>query len=214
MKNALRVLSILLVIMVSNVCADQVQPYLKIGGEELVENGLSEGHKAITLIGINVIDESTKLEKTYSLEGWSMIEAVDDDPEMLQCGFRAGAELKYMFDRYPLYPFVGINFENWNRDERNEKYPDSFKSLNFLDTTFGIATEYKFVYAKVGGIYPIWAEADNSNPSGELGFGIDVGFKWKKGGIGYSYKRISFSADGLQPDIESNTSLAVISYNF
>ena len=213
MKNTLRVLSILLVIMVSDVYADQVQPYVKIGGVELIENGISEGHKAIAFIGINIIDES-KIEKTYTLEGWSMLEAVDEDPEMLQCGFRAGAEFKYMFDKYPLYPFVGINFENWNRDKRNEKYPDSFQTLSFLDTTFGIATEYKLLYAKVGGIYPIWAEADNSNPSGDLGFGVDVGLQWKKVGIGYSYKRISFSADDSQPDIESNFSLVRISYSF
>lgn len=192
--------------------ADQIQPYIKIGGEEVVENGISEGHKAIGLLGIKIVDES-KLEKIYLLEGWSMIEAEDEDPEMLHYGFKVGTEFKYQFDKFPVHPYAGLNFEHWQRNQ-NEKYFNSFKQIHFLDTTFGLVSEYKHLYLKVGGIYPIWSEADNSNPSGELSLNTEIGLKWKRIEVGYSYRNISFSGDGPQPDIESNFSCIKIGYNF
>jgi len=193
------------IVFVTNVLAVDVKPYVKIGGMELIEKGISEGHKSFGLLGINVIRELGKAELTGTLEGFVMTEAVDEDPELLHNGFRTGIEYKYSFN--VLNPYAGVYFENWNRDS-NSKYPDSFTRMDFAEATFGFTAKKKYVYARVGGIYPFWADVGDYNPHGKLGFEASIGFEFRNFNIGYSYKRISFT------DLEFNFSCAEIGYRF
>jgi hypothetical protein len=185
----------------SNALALDVNPYVKVGGMELIEKNISEGHKAYGLVGVDFIKKMAKNEFTFTAEAFTMVEAVDEDPELLHNGFKVGGQTKMLIGS--VEPFIGVYYEQWNRDT-NQKYPGSFTELNFVDATLGMSTERKYLYASIAGLYPVWS----SEFSGELGFDASIGIKLGDFKIGYSYKRVSFS------DVESNFSGAKVSYKF
>jgi len=185
-----------------NCFAFDVKPYTKIGGMELVEKGISEGHKVFYLVGVDVSKQFIDYEATFTAEGFVMGEAVDEDPELLHNGFRLGAQSK-LLDTGSLEPFIALNYEQWNRDA-NQKYPGSFTSLDFVDAVFGFSFEKEYMYSRIAALYPVWS----NEFSGELGFEAGIGIKFDKLRIGYSYKRVKFS------DVSSNFSAAEISYKF
>jgi len=200
MKTTFKILVVILAIMTSNVYAE-VKPYTKVGGMELVEHNISEGHKAYTALGIDISQKWDKVIMKYTLEGWSMIEAVDDDPEMPQAGFKVSAEVKTKRDK--IQPFVSLDYNSWDRDV------GSFTTLHYLNSKFGVDGKWNILYTRVGGTYPIWNETNSSdNMSGKLGFVCELGFKWKKVSVGYIYERTSFT------DLETNFSGVKIGYTF
>jgi len=186
----------------SNCLAFDVKPYTKIGGMELIEKDISEGHKAFFLLGVDVSKQFVSYEATFTAEGFMMGEAVDEDPELLHNGFRVGAQSK-LLNEGSLEPFIAANYEQWNRDA-NGKYPGSFTSLDFVDVVFGFSFEKEHMYSRIAGIYPVWSSEFN----GELGFEAGLGIKLGNVRIGYSYKMIAFS------DLTSNFSGAEISFEF
>jgi hypothetical protein len=200
MRFRITVLFSLLMFLSAPVRAIDITPYTRIGGEELIENGISEGHKVFYLLGVDITKQLLDAEATFRAEGFMMGEAVDEDPELIHNGFRVGGEFKLTGN---LEPFIGVYYEEWNRDE-NAKYPGSFTQLDFADAELGFSIEKGHVYSRAAAIYPFWS----SDFNGELGFDAGIGLKFGDLKIGYNYKRIKFS------DVTSNFSAAEVSYTF
>ena len=175
---------------------------IKIGGMEFTENEICEGHKSWISTELNVTWSGEKFKVRGTIEYAGMGEPVDEDAEMLhniQCFSTEGSYHFITPGGLTLYPFAGVSFNRWLRNE-NPKYEKSFGELLFFSGKLGIGVKYRNFYAEFGGSLPFWAETNyGQSPSGKMGLIGIIGVEWKKLNIGILYEQTSFKGDGVQP---------------
>ena len=183
--------------------AYELKPYCKLGGMSFKENNIKEGNKFFTAFGLSGVF-GDKFKKEITAEIWNMDEPIDEDVEIPHNGYHISFRGNYDYDtaRQVIFsPYCGISFDRWERNENN-KYKDSFSSLNYFSALFGITAKYKIYRVTVGGILPVLVGADYSNPSGKLGFSAMAGLEYEKFFINLFYKRTSMGGDANQPDFQ------------
>ncbi len=189
--------------------------YTKLGTIHLKENGISEGHKSLTGLGVN-LNYGDKLKTTLNGEMWIMGEPLDEDTEIPKKGYHLGIKSKYRLgkkNRTLFSPFVKVDYNKWKRD--SSKCPDGFRSLEFITGNVGIEAERGMFHAKVGGLLPLWSETDKAaKPKGKLGIDASVGIIYKDFFLNAFYNQTSFKSDLGQPEITLNLYGAMLGYKF
>ena len=179
------------------------------------ENGISEGHKSLTGIGAN-LNYGGKLKTIINGEMWIMGEPLDEDTEIPKKGYCFGIKSKYRLGKKNstlFFPFAKVSYNKWKRD--SSKYPDSFKSLEFITGSVGIEAEKGMFHAKVGGLLPLWSQTDKvAKPKGKLGLDASAGITYKDFFLDAFYNQTSFKSDLEQPEITLNLYGAMLGYKF
>ncbi len=193
----------------------EVEPSVKAAGMKWKENGVSEGHKFYVGVGIqgNLSDFSSLpgLKLSLGLEQWYMGEAVDEDIEIPQKGYRLYGEISrpIQYLMFSFSPCLGASFEEWHRREGNPKIAGSWQSLRFFSGTAGVRADYKRYYAKAILIQPFNIEggALKARTGYEISLGANV---WKDMDLALFYKDVRFG----NPNTEMQLTGAAVSYRF
>jgi len=207
MKKGIWVIALVFILfsVASLACADY-RIYGRVGGMALSENGTPEGHKAFATTSLDIMQYIDPLTITYTLEFLSMIEAEDDDPEMIHQGYKAGLELK---QNNWITPYFGAYLERFSRN-KNPKYPNGLETLDFIDVTAGLEIHKGIYYARVGANYPVWVDGPDGRVDLDASAGVILG-NWN---AGISYRKLSFSGDENQPTLRVNFPAFEIGYRF
>ena len=195
--------------------------YTEAGGMGLHENGVSEGHKYYQLLGIEVSKDTPKRTWSIALEGFKRGEAADDDPEILNWGATIDGRMEGKFNSVfdskfweYVYPYIGVSYNHFERDENNAKDPDTKTFFEFAAAEAGVKIKYGIVWINLGTIIPFATNAQSGN------FGIDsgIGITWKGTiDLAYRYKKIAFTDHHFhtgENDFDFTFSGVELAYNF
>lgn len=193
----------------------EVEPFIKAAGMKWKEKGVSEGHKSYIGLGIqaNISDFTPMpdLKLSLGLENWRMGEAVDEDVEIPRKGYRFFGEISrpIIYLGFSFSPCLGINFEEWHRNEGNPKIAGSWQSLRFFSATGGIKMDHKRYFAKVIAIQPF--NIEGGTLKARVGYEFSLGANvWRDLDLALFYKETRFG----QPDTAMQLTGASISYRF
>jgi len=122
----------------------EIRPYLKLGSVKWEENGISEGHKFIATPGVSVSSLKGKVRFRGSLEACVGGEPSDEDIEVPnQDIYHLNANVTFQSIKDDSFYFIlGANLDRLERD-RNEKYPNSFKRMDYVTPEAGLGVRYK-----------------------------------------------------------------------
>ena len=198
--------------------AFEISSQVKLGTINWWEKDISEGHKYLELIGLEIRSGSV-VKKIAGLEVWRMGELLDEDTEIPNKGYSFYMELDYnkkIGNHLTVYPYIKTELEKFSRDkEGNVKYEESWSSIRYIDLTLGGGLNYKSTYVKMGLILPPNGKTNNGlELEGKSGFDLELGTKWKKFTFGYFYKRVAFDEFDGQPNFKLNRSGVIIRYSF
>jgi len=206
-KIAIALMCVCLLVTPSLAGAWDIKLYAEGGGMGLIEMDeskgydVSEGHKFFYLAGIDFIYDNM----SFGIEGFSMGEPVDEDPEIFHCGGSING--RYFFTMHNVTPYVGGSFNHWSR-ERNIFYPEGqyqAEVVNFATIDAGFHFKpWKWLYVDIGALFPVWTDITK----GELGIDTGIGVEYKRFAIGYHYKQVNF--DGMSVPFSG----CLISYTF
>lgn len=191
--------------------------YTKLGTIGFEENKIPEGHKFFTGFGANLnLNYWDKLEITFNGEAGFMGELLDEDTEIPKKGYHLGIKSRYRLGKKNstlFSTFVKVGYNKWKRD--SSKYPDSFRSLEFITGSAGIEAEKGMFHAKVGGLLPLWSQTDKTTkPKGKIGIDTSVGITYKDFFLDAFYNQTSFKPDLEQPEITLKLYGAMLGYKF
>lgn len=195
--------------------AIEVEPYLKGGTINLVEDGVSEGHKFLTALGVKTKFGEDKLQGVVTIEGWEMGEPLDEDVEIPRRGYYIGGEIGYnlVFANFRIIPTTGIAYEYMKR-HRNPMYPESWKNLRFFSALLGAKMKYRIGYLKADIVVPFNLRTNNDHPKSKVGFNAETGIEYKRLTTGLFYNRVGFKETSKNPDFEFNRYGVILGIRF
>lgn len=173
----------------------EVEPYLKLGTINFVENDVNEGNKFLVVAGVKASQGFDGFKGLILAEGWTMGEPMDEDRELPGKGYNVAGELRYNLinmDDHQLYPYTGLGFEYWDR-EASREYADSWDSVRFFRWSVGLGIESKLLFMRGGIFIPFKAKTDNSlKPDSMLGYEAEAGVYLAGFTLSFFYKRTQF----------------------
>lgn len=173
--------------------------YTEIGGMNVTEQGISEGHKSYFLIGAETSIENRRAKALVGIEGFVRGEPADEDPEIPSLGGGIFAEYSVKpFDW--MHPYLGVRYDHFSRDVA-PKYIDNpayeqETEHDIVSASGGLHFQKGIFYADIGTVIPFYT----NTKSGNFGPDVGVGVKWKRIGVGYHYKEYRFTDNHLSGD--------------
>jgi hypothetical protein len=179
--------------------------YTEIGGENVTEERISDGHKAYDKLGIEIILENMRAQMKFGLEGFMMIEAPEEDPEIPCSG--AGASVEYAFKAKSwVFPYLGVRYDHISRgtapkydDPTDPEYRHNAQvesEHDIVSARGGVHLMYKWLYADLGTIIPFYTSTKSGNFDADLGVGVRLG-NWD---LGYKFRRFRMTDNHFSGD--------------
>lgn len=190
-----------------------VEPYLKGGGVNWIEDGVSEGNKFFLGGGVKIKADSGNFSGNIKLEKSQVAEGLDEDREIPNRFYSIGAEVAYKLATYKgvgFSPYIGLAYENWSREIPNPKICGSWDEMEFLLGSVGVKANYKSIYAGVGAILPFAINANHhSDMDPRLGYQAEIGTNiWKGLDAAIQYRSLRMG----NPHSRLNTTVLLVGY--
>lgn len=191
-----------------------VEPYIKGGSVNWVENGVSEGNKSLLGGGLKVNTIFGDFSGTVILEKAQIAEGMDEDREIPNRFYAIGAEVAYKLVNHRGFlvsPYAGVAYENWDREISNPKICGSWEDINFFSWTLGAKVDYKQVYVKAGAILPFAIDTNRNsfNPKPRVGYQAEIGANiWKGLNTAVQYRSLQMGG----PHSKLNTTTLMVGY--
>jgi hypothetical protein len=177
----------------------------EVGGMNVNEERFSEGHKAYDKLGIEYIMQNMRAKVTFGIDGFMMIEAPEEDPEIPCIG--GGAHMEYAFKlKSWIYPYLGVRYDHFSRgtapkydDPTDSEYRENGQiesEHDIVSARGGVHLMYKWLYADLGTIIPFYT----STKSGNFGADLGVGFKVGNWDLGYRFEQYRMTDNHFSGD--------------
>lgn len=203
-RNILIVIVVLSVIMVfQEARGADWRVYTEVGGMNVTEQNISEGHKSYHTLGVESIWETTDwLNMKGGIYGFVRGEPAEEDPE-IPCG-GLGADIEAIFAAGFIDPYIGINYVHMSRgtapkysDPSDPEYVAGYEQEtdhDIVSARGGLHIHKGWFYADLGTIIPFYT----NTKSGNFGPDVGVGIKWKGWDIGYRFREYRFTDHHFQ----------------
>jgi len=160
--TALVILSVCMVVYEARADEFGYRGFTEIGGMNVNENGVSEGHKSYHQFGLEWYGENLRSRVSAQVDGFFMGEPAEEDPEIPKWG--AGVQAEYGFKvREWAIPYLGVRYDHIERgvapkyEDPNDTEYQSYKKQNYaaqvesqhdiVSARGGVHFRYKWMYA-------------------------------------------------------------------
>jgi len=193
-----------------DVFAADYRLYTGIGGMNVNEMGISEGHKSYYMLGGEISIEDVRSEIKLGLEGFFMGEPPEEDPEIPCAGGAAFIEYSLKVNEW-IHPYLGIQYDHFSRgtapkyDDPNDPEYTNYGQNDQLETEHdmvsalgGVHLQKSIFWMDLGTNIPFYT----STKSGNFGPDVGIGLKWKNFDIGYRFKEIRLTDHHLSGGVD------------
>lgn len=208
MKTIITVLVILSIMFVVNAHSADWRVYTGVGGMNVFENGISEGHKSYHLLGGEVSAQNMRAKALFGMEGFFMGEAEDEDPEIPCIGGAAFVEYLYKMKNW-VHPYLGIRYDHISRgiapkyenpnDPEYVDNPQVESEHDMVSALAGVHMQKSIFWVDLGTNIPFYTSTKSGNFGPDVGIGLTL---WDKLDIGYRYKQIRLTNNHLSGDVD------------
>lgn len=215
MKKVYFVLTAIVVCCVISICLDfsnaigaDWRVYTEVGGMNVFENNVDEGHKSYHLFGTEVSLENMRAKALFGMEGFFMGEPPEEDPEIPCAGAAAFVEYSYKIRNW-IHPYLGIRYDHISRgtapkyenpnDPEYVDNPQVESEHDMVSARGGIHMQKGIFWADIGTIIPFYTNTKSGNFGPDVGIGFTL---WDNVDIGYRYKEIRLTDHHLKGAVD------------
>ena len=177
--------------------------YTEIGGMNVTEQNISEGHKSYHLLGVESLwNTNSWLNLKGDIYGLVRGEPAEEDPE-IPCG-GAGADIEAIITAGFIDPYVGVSYFHVSRgtapkysDPSDPEYVPGYEQEtdhDIVSARAGLHIHKGWFYADLGTIIPFYTNTKSGNFGPDLG----VGIKWNNWNVAYKFREYRFTDHHFQ----------------
>jgi hypothetical protein len=183
-----------------------IRLYTSVGGMNVNEERVSEGHKSFHGAGIEYIMYDEYYEFSFGIEGFIRGEAAEEDPEIPCSG--GGAFVTHLFKINDIFqPYLGVRYDHISRGTA-PKYDDpldaEYRHNSQVESEHDIMSARggvyiplgKYMYTSWGVLAPIYTSTKSGNFAVEWG----AGFIYNNWDLGYKYRQYRMTDNHLSGD--------------